>query len=76
MIGAIGVPLTIMTVIAYQFLVESPRYLISRNKFDEARYIFKYISVYNLRPPFEYNLLQEMDKFNGIMSRRKYKKQS
>ena len=47
-------------------MVESPRYLVSKNRFEEANEIFKHISTYNNRPPYEFHLLQEMDNFSAI----------
>lgn len=45
--------------------MESPRYLLTKNKFKEAREILCYIAKYNDRPDFEFHLYEEMDEFNA-----------
>jgi Sugar (and other) transporter len=37
------------SIVTAVYLPESPRYLVSINKFDQARYVFQIISQYNLR---------------------------
>ena len=61
---AIGLPLLITTIFAAYFLVESPRYLLTKNKFKEAREILCHIAKYNDRPAFEFHLYEEMNEFN------------
>lgn len=57
-------------------LDETPRFLVRKNKFDEARAILRKMSVYNNRPPYEYNLYEEMTFFNkkaeAIFNPKKY----
>lgn len=48
-----------------KFLVETPRYLISKKKFQEARLILNSIAKYNRRPNFNY-LLQGEVQYEGI----------
>lgn len=73
---AIGIPLLISTILAGCFLVESPRYLLTKNRFKEAREILCKIAVFNQRPAFEFHLYEEMNEFNEkvTVSVRKKKK--
>lgn len=54
----------ISTILAGIFLVESPRYLLTKNRFKEARDILCKIATYNNRPAFEFHLYEEMGEFN------------
>ena len=57
----IGLPLIVSTILVVLFTVESPRYLLTKRKFDEAKKILNRIAVTNGRPPFEFRLYEEMD---------------
>jgi hypothetical protein len=49
-----GIPLIACSLILFKILDESPRHLVARHKFDEARFIFNKISVFNDRPEFKF----------------------
>jgi flagellar basal body-associated protein FliL len=53
----VGVPLALSSIAASFWLAESPYYLVNKKQFDKAREVFRKISVYNSRPPFEFNLV-------------------
>ena len=48
-------------------MVETPRYLLSKKKFKEARIILNSIALYNRRPNFNYLLEGEVD-YEGMNS--------
>ena len=60
----IGLPLLLSTIVAGFLLKESPRYLLTKNRFKEAREILCKIAKDNDRPAFEFHLYEEMDEFN------------
>jgi MFS family permease len=45
----------------YKCFLESPRFLVSKGCFKQAREIFWEISITNRRPPYEFRLIEEMD---------------
>ena len=57
---AIGAPLLISILFAYLMFIESPRYLFSIKEYKKAKKIFEYISIKNRRPPFKFNLHEEI----------------
>lgn len=61
----IGFSLLFSIIFVYIYFVESPRYLVGKARYKEARKVFKYISVFNLRPAFEFHLLEEMENYNS-----------
>lgn len=65
LIGVIGSPFIVFFFVAYKFLVETPRYVVSRKNFQEARTILNSIALYNRRPKFNY-LLQGEVAFEGV----------
>ncbi|CAD8099970.1 unnamed protein product [Paramecium primaurelia] len=65
MMWSIGVPLLITVVLDYFYFVESPRWLISKQQYDECRRVFRFMSIFNKRRPFEFNFMEELDKFNS-----------
>lgn len=83
----IGLPLIVSTILVCLFAVESPRYLLTKRKFEEAKKILNRIAVTNDRPPFEFRLYEEMDNIsnrtnllvkkdkddNGFLEKRKFK---
>lgn len=54
-----GIPLIILTVMAYRNVLESPRFLVVRHDFFEARAVLDNISVVNQHPQKAYDLLEE-----------------
>lgn len=63
-IGIIGLPFLFSFIPAFKFLVETPRYLLSRKKFTEARIILNSIALYNRRCNFDY-LLEGETNYEG-----------
>ena len=62
--GLIGIPLLITFIYAYKFLPETPRFLVSRNRFKEAKIALDNIATFNKRPNFEWLLDGEMEDYN------------
>mmetsp|Transcript_9819 Transcript_9819/g.870 ORF Transcript_9819/g.870 Transcript_9819/m.870 type:complete len:80 (+) Transcript_9819:351-590(+) len=60
----IGGAMSLSIFLVKNYFIESPRYLVSKGRYKEARSVFKFISVFNLRPAFEFHLLEEMDTYN------------
>ncbi len=60
-IAIIGTPFLLSFFVAYKFLVETPRYLLSKKKYSEARTILNSIALYNRRPNFNYLLEGEVE---------------
>jgi len=56
----IGLPLFLSQALNFKYFIESPRFLVANCKFKQARSIFRYISVFNNRPAFEFHLFQEI----------------
>lgn len=82
----IGLPLIVSTILVFLFTVESPRYLLAKRKFDDAKKILNRIAVTNDRPPFEFrlyeemdnvsnrtNLLEKKDKDDGLLEKKRFK---
>ena len=46
---------------AYFCFLESPRFLLSKKRFDQVRVVFRKISETNRRPPYRFKLMEEMD---------------
>lgn len=55
-IGFIGIPFLITAYFSWLYLCETPRYLVTRKRFAEARFILNWIAVTNKRPQFKYKL--------------------
>jgi len=53
----IGIPLFISVIPMIYYLDETPRHLVAVNEYEKAREVLKKISLFNLRPPFRFNLL-------------------
>lgn len=64
MILGIGLPLALGALLMMVFFVESPRWLNSQGYFDECRRVLRFVSVYNRRKPFNFNFIDEMERFN------------
>lgn len=47
--------------LAYLCFLESPRFLVSKGCYGQAREIFKRISITNKRPPYNFHLLEEIE---------------
>lgn len=60
-IGVIGIPFLASFFLASRNLFETPRYLISKKRFDEARIILNKIALYNRRPKFNYKIEGETE---------------
>jgi MFS family permease len=54
-----GLPLIILTFMAYRTVLESPRFLIVRHEFFEARAVLDKISIINQHPQKAYDLEEE-----------------
>jgi len=59
-----GTPFAICILLAFFQMDETPRYLVSKKKFQEAKYVLKKISATNRRPPFMFKLNGEIDNDN------------
>ena len=59
-----GLPILICAWLTVKWIDESPRYLVSKAKYNEARNIFRKICLKNNRPDFSYNFMDEMDSFS------------
>ena len=55
-----GLPLVFCFILAWFWLDETPRYLVSKKRFEEAKEVLKKICKTNSRPPFEFRLNGEM----------------
>jgi MFS transporter, OCT family, solute carrier family 22 (organic cation transporter), member 4/5 len=62
-----GIPL-ILSVILGNFMTDSPRFLVSQEKFDQAREALSYIAKYNERELPEYRFQNEDKGFGGLSS--------
>ena len=51
-------------ILIYPYLLETPRYLISRKRFLEAHAALNFIASTNRRPPLKSRLMGEMDEVN------------
>eukprot|EP01016_Furgasonia_blochmanni_P028223 TRINITY_DN2965_c0_g3_i3.p1 TRINITY_DN2965_c0_g3~~TRINITY_DN2965_c0_g3_i3.p1 ORF type:complete len:633 (-),score=34.63 TRINITY_DN2965_c0_g3_i3:160-1950(-) len=60
----IGVPLMVSFIYTYKFLPETPRYLVSKNRFVDAKKALSNISFFNRRPRFEWRLEGEIMEYN------------
>lgn len=60
-----GVPFLLMWFFANGYLLESPRFLVQRNRFAEARAMLDRICVRNKRPHLEYKLEGEEEEFEA-----------
>lgn len=63
-IFSMGLPLLLSIYLTHYLLDETPRYLVRYKRYNEARMILRKMSTYNQRPPFEFNLYEEMAIFN------------
>ena len=62
-IAVIGIPFILMFIVMYKLILETPKFLISQNKYVEARIVLNQIALYNKRPQFTYRLEGEMEEF-------------
>lgn len=60
----IGLPMIMLTIVLDFRIYETPRYLVSKMRYEEARQVLSNISVYNKRPSFEFRLYQEIEQVN------------
>ncbi|EGR31611.1 major facilitator superfamily protein, putative [Ichthyophthirius multifiliis] len=66
---AIGLPLFCSVGLSYLYFCESPRYLVSKKKYYEARQVFRHISEVNNRPAFQFHFFEEIDDYNEVATR-------
>lgn len=52
-----------------KIFVETPRFLVSKQRFKKARMILEYISSFNLREEFKFHLNEEIQAYNNQMTR-------
>ena len=52
----LGLPMIINSFLLYKFIDETPRYLVSKERYKEARQILDKISIFNKRPSFKFRL--------------------
>lgn len=57
----IGAPFVLGLWLAWKIVVETPRYLVTRKRYAEARSVLNHIAVTNKRPQFKFRLDGEMD---------------
>ncbi len=69
MILAIGLPLCASVILSHIYFCESPRYLVSKKKYYEARQVFRHISEVNNRPPFQFHFFEEIDDYNDVATK-------
>ena len=62
-IAVIGIPFLIIFLLMYKKVLETPKFLITQNKYVEARIVLNQIALYNLRPQFTYRLEGEMEEY-------------
>lgn len=62
---SISIPILLTVVISYFYFVESPRWLASQQRYSECRKVFKFMSIFNRRRPFEFNFMEEIERFNN-----------
>ena len=55
MIGLVGLPLIICSMMICLFIFESPRYLVAEKRFNDARDVLDQIAILNGRPHFQYS---------------------
>jgi MFS family permease len=55
-----GLPLVFCFILAWFWLDETPRYLVSKKRFEEAKEVLKKICIINSRPPFNFRLNGEI----------------
>ena len=60
-----GAPFVVCTIFVIFFMDETPRYLASKQKFEEAKYVLAKISRTNRRPPFKFKLNGEVTDDNS-----------
>ena len=48
--------MVINSYVLYKFIDETPRYLVSKERYNEAREILNKISIFNKRPDFKFRL--------------------
>jgi hypothetical protein len=60
-IAIIGVPFLIIFYFSFNYIYETPRFLISKRKFEEAKFILNKIASFNRRPQFNYKLEGETE---------------
>lgn len=65
-IAVMGVPFFIVFILLIRLILETPKFLISQNKYLEARIILNHIALYNKRPQFTYRLEGELEEFRQI----------
>ena len=71
-ICVIGVPFLVSLLVAMKLLVETPRYLYSKKRYEDARIILNSIALYNWRPKFNYLLDGEVD-LDGFSLKNEFK---
>jgi len=57
----IGVPLLFIYILTKKFILETPRWLVSKSRYADAKEILSTISVINNRPKVRYRLEGEND---------------
>lgn len=62
-IAVTGIPFLIIFILAYRVTLETPKFMVSQNRYFEARVILNQIAQYNKRPQFTYRLEGEMEEY-------------
>lgn len=63
-----ALPLVSSLPFMYFCFMESPRFLVSKGYYKQAREIFRQISITNGRPPYEFRLIEEMEYENNTVT--------
>jgi MFS family permease len=58
-------PIACTTLMISLLIYESPRYLYSQGKYEEAKTVLRYIASINKRPPFTFKLIGEVKQYNS-----------
>ena len=67
----IGTPMVLLAAILLLVLDESPRFLVGKQRYQDARNVLDKISRYNRRPEFQFRLYQEIEAENQLLKQPK-----
>lgn len=61
----IGICFTSSLILGFFVIDESPRYLLENNKIEETKLLLQKMTYINKRPPFKFNLMNELESVNS-----------